>query len=111
MKRCEVISYNKYREVVVFIYEETEIQMHYHLDSVPEFIYVVKNGDALTGFVKVLDVLTQNPLVTAGMAGAGIGAFKFFKDLDELRNHRVSTMNFPILTFPIVGLADIRNIA
>lgn len=45
MKRCEVISYNRYREVVVFIYEETEIQMHYHLDSVPEFIYVVKNGD------------------------------------------------------------------
>lgn len=45
MKRCEVISYNKYREVVVFKYEEAEIQMHYHLDSVPEFIYVVKNGD------------------------------------------------------------------
>lgn len=45
MKRCEVVSYNKYRGVVVFKYEETEIQMHYHLDSVPEFIYVVKNGD------------------------------------------------------------------
>lgn len=72
---------------------------------------IVTATNALTGFVKVLDVLTQNPLVTAGMAGAGIGAFKFFKDLDELRNHRVSTMNFPILTFPIVGLADIRNIA
>ena len=45
MKRCEVISYNRYREVVVFKYEEAEIQMHYHFDSVPEFIYVVKNGD------------------------------------------------------------------
>ena len=45
MKRCEVISYNKYREVIVFKYEGTEIQMHYHLDSVPEFIYVVKDED------------------------------------------------------------------
>lgn len=73
---------------------------------------IVTATNALTGFVKVLDVLTQNPLVTAGMTGAGIGAYKFFKDLDELKNHRVSTMNFPILTYyPIVGLADIRNIA
>lgn len=45
MERCEVNSYNKYRKVIVFKYEGTEIQMHYHLDSVPEFIYVVKNGD------------------------------------------------------------------
>ena len=65
----------------------------------------------MTGFVKVLDTLTQNPLVTAGIAGAGFGAFKFFKDIDELKNHRVSTIDFPILTYPIVGLADIRNIA
>lgn len=72
---------------------------------------IVTATNTLTGFVKVLDVLTQNPLVTAGIAGTGFGAFKFFKDLDELRNHRVSTMNFPILTYPIVGLADIRNIA
>ena len=45
MKKCKVISYNKYREVLVFEYNEfeyneTEIQTHYHLDSVPEFIYV-----------------------------------------------------------------------
>lgn len=72
---------------------------------------IVTATNALTGFVKVLDVLTQNPLVTAGIAGTGFGVFKFFKDLDELRKHRVSTMNFPILTYPIVGLADIRNIA
>ena len=45
MKRCKVISYNKYREVIVFKYEDSEIQMHYYLDSVPEFLYVVKNGD------------------------------------------------------------------
>lgn len=45
MKKCEVISYNEYREVVVFKYEETEVQMHYHFDSVPEFIYVTKDGD------------------------------------------------------------------
>ena len=54
---------------------------------------IVTATNALTGFVKVLDVLTQNPLVTAGIAGTGFGAFKFFKDLDELKNHRVKFLH------------------
>lgn len=45
MERCEVLSYNKYRNVVVFDYNGDKIQMHYHLDNVPEFIYVTKDGN------------------------------------------------------------------
>lgn len=51
MERCEVLSYNKYREVVVFNYKGNKIQMHYHLDNVPEFLYVTKNGDNFDVFV------------------------------------------------------------
>lgn len=40
MKKCKIISYNQYREVVVFEYDGIKIQTHYHFDSVPEFIYV-----------------------------------------------------------------------
>lgn len=45
MEICEVLSYNKYRNVVVFDYNGDKIQMHYHLDNVPEFIYVTKDGN------------------------------------------------------------------
>ena len=45
MERCEVLSYNKYRNVVVFDYNGDKIQMYYHLDNVPEFIYVTKDGN------------------------------------------------------------------
>lgn len=39
MKKCEVLSYNPHRHVLVFKYDNEEIQVHCQLDSVPEFIY------------------------------------------------------------------------
>lgn len=40
MKKCKVVSYNPYRGVLVFSYDNKTIQTHYHLDCVPEFVYV-----------------------------------------------------------------------
>ncbi|BFK11996.1 hypothetical protein F140042L4_21540 [Coprococcus phoceensis] len=41
---------------------------------------IITGTNALTEFVKVLDTLTSNPLLTAGTIAGG---FAFFKNLDK----------------------------
>lgn len=50
MTKCNVISYNPYREVMVFDYNGKHIQTHYHFDSVPEFIFVDEKDEGTFDF-------------------------------------------------------------
>ena len=62
MTKCNVISYNPYREVMVFDYNGIHIQSHYHLDSVPEFIFVSEKDKGTFEF-SLKDVQVKRPVV------------------------------------------------
>ena len=68
MIKCNVISYNPYREVMIFNYNGTHIQSHYHLDSVPEFIFVNEKYNGTFEFslkdVQVKKPVTKNKVET-----------------------------------------------
>lgn len=62
MTKCNVISYNPYREVMVFNYNGMHIQVHYHLDSVPEFIFVSEKDNGIFEF-SLKNVQVKKPVV------------------------------------------------
>ena len=68
MTKCNVISYNPYREVMVFDYNGIHIQSHYHLDSVPEFIFVSEKDNGTFEFslkdAQVKKPVTKNKVET-----------------------------------------------
>lgn len=68
MTKCNVISYNPYREVMVFDYNGMHIQSHYHFDSVPEFIFVSEKDNGTFEFslkdVQVKKTVTKNKVET-----------------------------------------------
>lgn len=45
IKECKVLSYNKYLNILVFVYDDKLIQTTYMCDEAPEIIFVkCKNG-------------------------------------------------------------------
>lgn len=62
MTKCNVISYNPYREVVVFDYNGKHVQAHYHFDSVPKFIFVDEKDDGTFDF-SLKDKQVKKPVV------------------------------------------------
>lgn len=62
MTKCNVISYNPYREVMVFDYNGKHIQTHYRFDSVPEFIFVDEKDEGTFDF-SLKDKQVKKPVV------------------------------------------------
>lgn len=62
MTKCNVISYNPYRKVMVFDYNGKHVQAHYHFDSVPKFIFVDEKDDGTFDF-SLKDKQVKKPVV------------------------------------------------